>query len=160
MYYAASAAPSPAGQAYAPQGFGDFLSGIAPVLQTLAPIALSLLEAQPQAAGASPYGAAPQPMSVSPYGVAPFAAGPLAAQASAYSPQGFFGDLIGSIAQPIGSAIGGWAGNQQMGSQIGNIAGQAAKNWLPFSVAPTPAFAGQPAYGWGPGAYGSNLQIG
>ena len=40
------------------------------------------------------------------------------------APQGFFGNLLGQIGQPLGSAIGGIWGNQGLGSNIGNIAGR------------------------------------
>jgi hypothetical protein len=137
MYQAASAAPSPTGQAYAPQGLFDWVSDIAPVLQTLAPIALSLLQAQPTAAGLAPAGASPAAM-----GPQMLAAGP-----QAYAPQGAIGDFFGQVGPALGGAIGSWAGNQQVGTQLGSLLGQAAKAWSPYSVAPTAALS---PMGWNP----------
>ena len=51
------------------------------------------------------------------------------------APQGFFGNLLGQIGQPLGSAIGGMLGNQGMGSSIGGIAGQFGR-MLPFQIDP------------------------
>ena len=51
------------------------------------------------------------------------------------APQGFFGNLLGQIGQPLGSAIGGIWGNQGLGSNIGNIAGQIGR-MLPFQMDP------------------------
>jgi hypothetical protein len=59
------------------------------------------------------------------------------------TPQGFFGNLLGSIGQPFGSAIGSIFGQPALGQQIGNFAGQLGR-FLPFSVDPiTAAYAQQ-----------------
>ncbi|NVE00177.1 hypothetical protein [Massilia sp. BJB1822] len=55
------------------------------------------------------------------------------------APQGFFGDVLGQIAQPIGSAVGGLFGNANLGGQIGGIAGQLGRNFIPFSADPVAA---------------------
>ena len=51
------------------------------------------------------------------------------------APQGFFGNLLGQIGQPLGSAIGGVFGNAGLGGQIGGIAGSLGR-FLPFNVDP------------------------
>ncbi|WP_295994336.1 hypothetical protein [Rugamonas sp.] len=64
-------------------------------------------------------------------------------QPAQLAPQGWFGNLIGSVAQPLGSTIGGWLGNAGVGSTIGNVAGQLGR-MLPFSADPvTAAYAQQ-----------------
>jgi hypothetical protein len=45
------------------------------------------------------------------------------AQQGQIAPQGWFGNLIGQVGQPLGSAIGGLFGNSQLGSTIGGVAG-------------------------------------
>ncbi|WP_255755029.1 hypothetical protein [Massilia sp. erpn] len=55
------------------------------------------------------------------------------------APQGFFGDVLGQIAQPIGSAVGGLFGNPNLGGQIGGLAGQLGRNFIPFSADPVAA---------------------
>lgn len=57
------------------------------------------------------------------------------------SPQGWLGNLIGQVGQPLGGAIGGIFGQPNIGSQIGGIAGQLGR-LLPFSADPM-----QQAYG-------------
>jgi hypothetical protein len=56
-----------------------------------------------------------------------------------FAPQGWFGNLIGQVGQPLGGAIGGMFGNAGLGSQIGGIAGQIGRNVLPFSIDPVMA---------------------
>jgi len=51
------------------------------------------------------------------------------------APQGWFGNLIGQVGQPLGSAIGGLFGNSQLGGTIGNVAGQIGRV-LPFGADP------------------------
>ena len=57
------------------------------------------------------------------------------------SPQGWFGNLIGQIGQPLGSAVGSIFGQPHIGSQLGGFAGQLGR-MLPFSADPM-----QQAYG-------------
>src|SRR4051812_48107547 len=59
----------------------------------------------------------------------------LAQQQGQLAPQGFFGNLLGSIGQPLGGAIGGLFGHQQLGGQIGGGIGQLGR-LLPFSNDP------------------------
>ncbi len=56
-------------------------------------------------------------------------------QQGQFAPQGWFGNLIGQIGQPLGSAIGGIFGNAGLGGTIGNVAGQIGRI-LPFGVDP------------------------
>jgi hypothetical protein len=64
------------------------------------------------------------------YGAAPQAFGGL------LQPQGFFGNLLGQLGQPLlGGVIGSILGNPQLGSQIGGIAGGLGQI-LPFGVNP------------------------
>ena len=59
------------------------------------------------------------------------------------APQGWFGNLIRNVAQPLGGAIGGAFGNAGLGNTIGGIAGQLG-GMLPFGVDPlTAAYAQQ-----------------
>ncbi len=51
------------------------------------------------------------------------------------APQGMFGNLIGQLGQPLGSAIGGLFGQSGLGSQIGGVAGQLGR-MLPFQTDP------------------------
>ena len=60
------------------------------------------------------------------------------------APQGFFGNLLGQIGQPLGGAIGGIFGQSGLGSQIGGAAGQLGR-LLPFQQDPTQAYAQQQA---------------
>lgn len=62
------------------------------------------------------------------------------------SPQGWFGNLIGQIGQPLGSAVGSIFGQPHIGSQLGGFAGQLGR-MLPFSVDPMQQLYGQQAYG-------------
>jgi hypothetical protein len=82
-------------------------------------------------------------------GFLPFSVDPLTAayaqqaQQAQLAPQGFFGNLLGQIGQPLGGALGPIFGNQQLGSQLGGAAGQLGR-FLPFSVDPlTAAYAQQ-----------------
>ncbi|WP_332855906.1 hypothetical protein [Duganella sp. S19_KUP01_CR8] len=64
-------------------------------------------------------------------------------QAQGLAPQGWFGNIIKSVAQPLGGAIGGAFGNAGLGNTIGGIAGQLG-GMLPFGVDPvTAAYAQQ-----------------
>jgi len=51
------------------------------------------------------------------------------------APQGFFGNLLGQVGQPLGTAIGSYFGNPNLGGQIGGTAGQFAR-FLPFQAYP------------------------
>ncbi len=62
------------------------------------------------------------------------------------SPQGWFGNLIGQIGQPLGGAVGGIFGQPHIGSQLGSFAGQLGR-MLPFSVDPMQQAYGQQIYG-------------
>ncbi|NVD72595.1 hypothetical protein D0T25_15910 [Duganella sp. BJB488] len=87
----------------------------------------------------------------------PFAADPVAQayaqqaqdaqlqQLQGLAPQGWFGNIIKSVAQPLGGAIGGAFGNSGLGNTIGGIAGQLG-GMLPFGTDPvTQAYAQQQA---------------
>jgi hypothetical protein len=56
-------------------------------------------------------------------------------QSQPYSPQGWLGNLIGQVGQPLGGAIGGMFGQSGLGNQIGGIAGQLGR-LLPFQIDP------------------------
>lgn len=56
-------------------------------------------------------------------------------QAGQMAPQGWFGNLIGAVGQPLGSAIGGMFGNANLGGQIGGAASQIGR-MLPFGADP------------------------
>jgi hypothetical protein len=65
------------------------------------------------------------------------------AQQAQLAPQGWFGNLIGQVGQPLGSAIGGIFGNSQLGGSIGGVASQIGR-MLPFGADPvTQAYAQQ-----------------
>jgi hypothetical protein len=76
----------------------------------------------------------------------PFSVDPVTAayaQQAQLAPQGFFGNLLGQIGQPIGSAVGSLFGQPNLGGQIGGFVGQLGR-FLPFSVDPiTAAYAQQ-----------------
>ena len=87
----------------------------------------------------------------------PFSADPVAAayaqqaqqqqlqqlQQAQLTPQGWFGNIIKNVAQPLGGAIGGAFGNAGLGNTIGGIAGQLG-GMLPFGADPvTQAYAQQ-----------------
>jgi len=57
------------------------------------------------------------------------------AQQQQLAPQGWFGNLIGQIGQPVGTAIGGLYGQPALGGQIGSIAAQIGR-LLPFQLDP------------------------
>ncbi|HEX7983332.1 MAG TPA: hypothetical protein VF616_07430 [Duganella sp.] len=99
--------------------------------------------------GSQPIGQAPN--------LLPFGADPLAlayAQQEAQwqqgqdmqglAPQGWFGNLVRQVAQPLGGAIGGAFGNAGLGNTIGGIAGQLG-GMLPFGVDPMMAAYAQQA---------------
>ena len=58
------------------------------------------------------------------------------------APQGLFGNLIGQLGQPLGSAIGGLFGQSGLGSQLGGVAGQLGR-MLPFQADPMQQSYGQ-----------------
>lgn len=77
----------------------------------------------------------------------PFQSDPMAAyaqqlqqlqQQQGLAPQGFFGNLLGQIGQPLGSAIGGIFGQSGLGGTIGGAVGQLGR-LLPFQVDPITA---------------------
>lgn len=53
-----------------------------------------------------------------------------------YAPQGMFGNLFGSIAPALGGAIGGAFGQPNLGRQIGGVAGQLGRRFIPFGATP------------------------
>ncbi|MES2295390.1 MAG: hypothetical protein V4582_00025 [Pseudomonadota bacterium] len=64
-------------------------------------------------------------------------------QQGQFAPQGWFGNLIGQVGQPLGSAIGGLFGNAGLGGSIGGVASQIGRI-LPFAADPvTLAYAQQ-----------------
>lgn len=65
-------------------------------------------------------------------------------QGQQIAPQGFFGNLLGQVGQPLGGAIGGIFGHSGLGSQIGGAAGQLGR-LLPFQQDPMQAYAQQQA---------------
>ena len=85
-------------------------------------------------------------------------------------PQGWFGDLLGTVGVPAGQAIGSIFGSPQTGATIGGLAGQLG-SWLPFGVAapgaygqqgmgqlrPQGWFGGGLLGGWGGGALGNAI---
>ena len=52
-----------------------------------------------------------------------------------FTPQGWFGNLISQIGQPVGTAIGSLYGQPVLGGQIGSIAAQIGR-LLPFQLDP------------------------
>ena len=62
------------------------------------------------------------------------------------APQGWLGNMIKRVAQPVGGFIGGQLGNQSLGNTIGGMAGQIG-GMLPFSVDPWTAYAQQAQLG-------------
>jgi len=56
-------------------------------------------------------------------------------QQAQLAPQGWFGNIIKNVAQPLGGAIGGAFGNAGLGNTIGGIAGQLG-GMLPFAADP------------------------
>jgi hypothetical protein len=98
-------------------------------------------------------------------GFLPFNVDPMAAYAQQaqqqlaqqqLAPQGFFGDLIGHVGQPLGGAIGGLFGNQGLGNQVGGAIGQLGK-FLPFNVDPMTAYAQQAQQQLAPQGFFGNL---
>jgi hypothetical protein len=65
-----------------------------------------------------------------------YAASPYLAQSGTFAPQSFFGDLLGQVAPIAGGVTGQLAGNGQIGQQIGSMAGQLGRQFIPFSAAP------------------------
>jgi hypothetical protein len=153
MYYAA--APSKNTMEYAPQGlFGDIIGGLAPTVGSLiggaagnqqlgsniGNIAGQLGSLIPFQATPTAYGGM-QPLTTAYGGMQPLTA--LAAAPQAYAPQGLFSSIVGGIAPTLGGLIGGAAGNQQLGQNIGNVAGELSK-LIPFEAAPTAYGSMQP----------------
>jgi hypothetical protein len=67
-------------------------------------------------------------------------------QGGQMAPQGWLGNAIKRVAQPVGGFIGGQFGNRNLGSSIGGIAGQIG-GMLPFSADPWTAYAQQAQLG-------------
>ena len=90
----------------------------------------------------------PSPHNLLPFGVDPVSAAYAQQEAltqQGLAPQGWFGNIIKSVGQPLGGAIGGIFGNSGLGNTIGGIAGQLG-GMLPFGVDPvTAAYAQQQA---------------
>jgi hypothetical protein len=86
--------------------------------------------------------ASPNFQKLLPFGVDPMAAAAyeqqLQQQQQQLAPQGFFGNLLGSVGKPLGGLIGGAFGNAGLGSTIGGVAGQFGR-MLPFGVDPMAA---------------------
>ncbi len=57
------------------------------------------------------------------------------AQQGQLAPQGFFGNLLGQVARPLGGAIGGIFGQSGIGKTIGGVAGGLGR-FLPFEADP------------------------
>ena len=68
------------------------------------------------------------------------------AQGGQLAPQGWFGNALSQLGQPLGGVIGGLAGNQQLGSTIGGIASQLG-GMLPFSASPSQQAGAQQGQG-------------
>ncbi|GIZ50051.1 hypothetical protein [Noviherbaspirillum aridicola] len=94
--------------------------------------------------GGLPMTGLPNIQKLLPFGVDPMMAAAyeqqLQQQQQQLAPQGFFGNLLGSVGRPLGGLIGGALGNQQLGNTIGGVAGQLGK-LLPFGVDPMTAAA-------------------
>ncbi|RJG15023.1 hypothetical protein D3872_14985 [Massilia cavernae] len=92
-----------------------------------------------QGVGSTIGGAAGQLGRLLPFGADPVAAAYAQqiqqAQQQQLAPQGWLGNMIGQVGQPLGSTIGGWLGNAGVGSTIGGVAGQLGK-LLPFGAEP------------------------
>ena len=115
-------------QQLAPQGFFGNLIG-----QLGQPVGSAIGGAFGNAGlGGAIGGAAGQLGRLLPFNVDPMSAAYLQQQ---FAPQGFFGNLIGRAAQPIGTTIGGAFGNPSLGGAIGNVAGQLGR-MLPFGADP------------------------
>jgi hypothetical protein len=129
------------GQQLAPQGwFGNLLGQVGQPLGG----AIGGLFGQ-QGVGSTIGGVAGQLGKLLPFGADPISAAyaqqiqQAQQQQQQLAPQGWFGNLIGQVSQPLGGAIGGLFGQQGVGSTIGNVAGQLGK-LLPFGAEPQ-AFA-------------------
>ena len=73
------------------------------------------------------------------------------------APQGFFGNLLGHLAGPVGQGIGGLLGQPQVGGQIGQALGSLG-HLLPFqAVLSQVPWGGQPQFG---GQFGPQLAWG
>lgn len=67
-------------------------------------------------------------------------------QGGQMAPQGWLGNAIKRVAQPVGGFIGGQLGNRNLGTTIGGIAGQIG-GMLPFSADPWTTYAQQAQLG-------------
>jgi hypothetical protein len=59
------------------------------------------------------------------------------------SPYGILGDLARALGPSAGGAIGSWLGNEHLGRQLGDYAGQLAQRFSPYAVGPQMAQAPQ-----------------
>ncbi|HYD94057.1 MAG TPA: glycine zipper family protein [Noviherbaspirillum sp.] len=137
----------PISQAYAqqqlaPQGwFGNLLSQVGQPLGSAIGGAFGQ-----QGLGSAIGGAAGQLGRILPFGLDPISQA--YAQQQQLAPQGWFGNLLSQVGQPLGSAIGGAFGQQGLGSAIGNAAGQLGR-MLPFYADPAAlAYAQQQQAGY------------
>jgi hypothetical protein len=133
MYYAV--APSRNTMEYAPQGIvGDLISSFGPTVGGMIGGA-----AGNQQIGTQLGNLAGQLGSLLPFQATPTAYSglqPLASTPQAYAPQGWIGEMVSGFAPVVGGMIGSAAGNQQIGTGIGNIASEVAR-LLPFEATPT-----------------------
>jgi hypothetical protein len=124
----------------APQGFfGNLLGQIAQPIGTTLGTTFGNTQLGTTAGGIASQLAKFLPFSVDPM----TAAYAQQAQQAQLAPQGFVGNLLGQIAQPVGTGLGSIFGNSQLGGTLGGVAGQLAR-FLPFNVDPvTAAYAQQ-----------------
>ncbi|MBL4906298.1 MAG: hypothetical protein JKX94_02520, partial [Sneathiella sp.] len=131
----------------APQGlFGDIFSKVAPVAGSAIGSAFgnqqlgaSIGNVAGQIGSLLPFSAGPGQLAVPVPGYPPLLTHPQLA------PQGLFGDIFSKVAPVLGSTIGGALGHQQLGSSIGNLAGQLG-GLIPFSAGPGQFAAPVPGY--------------
>jgi hypothetical protein len=84
----------------------------------------------------SPFFPTPPNQQMLPFGADPVTQAYAQGQQDAQlAPQGWFGNIIKNVAQPLGGAIGGAFGNAGLGNTIGGIAGQLG-GMLPFGADP------------------------
>jgi 16S rRNA C1402 N4-methylase RsmH len=113
------------GGAFGNAGLGNTIGGIAGQLGRLLPF-----NADPVALAYAQQAAAQQQLQQQ--------------QQQQLAPQGWFGNLLGQVGQPLGGVIGGAFGNAGLGNTIGGIAGQLGR-MLPFNADPVAAAYAQQA---------------
>jgi hypothetical protein len=112
--------------------------------------------------GSFPNQTLPRPIGAVGGGFLPFSVDPITAayvQQAQLAPQGFFGNLLGQLGQPLGTAIGSLVGQPNLGGQIGGIAGQLGGRFVPFSADPVTAAYAQQAQLGHQGFYGLPLGL-